>query len=96
MVLLLTNSQKQRNFANTSAVTSGLNDYHILILHCLCAHFRGSSCKRMIYRDYKMFDEAKFPHDLDQEMIKASFYQHEEASAVLSLVLEMRLIDMHF
>ena len=43
-----------------------------------------------------MFDEAKFPHDLDQEMIKASFYQHEEASAVLSLVLEMRLIDMHF
>ena len=40
----------------------------------------------IIYRDYKMFDEAKFQYDLDQEMIKGSFYQHEEAFAVFSLV----------
>ena len=26
-----------------------------------------------------MFDEAKFIHDLYQEMIKGSFYEHEEA-----------------
>ena len=26
-----------------------------------------------------MFDEAKFLNDLDQELIKGWFYQHEEA-----------------
>ena len=36
-----------------------------------------------------MFDEAKFLHDLVQEMIKGSFYQHEEAFAVFS-------IEIHF
>ena len=41
-----------------------------------------------------MFDEAKFPHDLDQEMIKASFYQHEEAFAVFSLVFR-DVVDRH-
>ena len=29
-----------------------------------------------------MFDEAKFLHDLDDEIIKDSFYQHDEAFAV--------------
>ena len=33
-----------------------------------------------------MFDEATFLHDLDQEIIKGSFYQHEEAFAVFSPV----------
>ena len=33
-----------------------------------------------------MFDEAKFLHDSDQEMIEGSFYQDEEAFAVFSSV----------
>ena len=41
-----------------------------------------------------MFDEAKFLHDLDQEMIKGSFYQHEEAFAVFSSVFRY-LVDGH-
>ena len=41
-----------------------------------------------------MFDEAKFLHDLDQEMIKASFYQHEEAFAVFSSAFR-DVVDRH-
>ena len=33
-----------------------------------------------------MFDEANFLHELDQEMIKSSFYQYEEAFVVFSSV----------
>ena len=33
-----------------------------------------------------MFDEAKFPHDLDQDIIKGSFCQYEEAFAVFPSV----------
>ena len=29
-----------------------------------------------------MFDEAKFPHNLDQEMIKASFYHSDKKRIV--------------
>ena len=78
--IMLTN--KPRSFYNTSAVTTGLSDCHKLILSCLRAHFKRLPLKKIIYRDYKMFDEAKFLNDLDQKMIKGSFHQHEEAFAV--------------
>ena len=41
-----------------------------------------------------MFDEVKFLHDLDQEMIKGSFHQHEEAFAAFSLVFR-DVVDRH-
>ena len=50
--------------------------------------------RKIIHRDYKMFHEAKFLHDLDQEMIKASFYQHEEAFTVFSSVFR-NVVDRH-
>ena len=90
--IMLTN--RPRSFYNTSAVTTGLSDCQKLILSCLRAHFKKLPPKKIIYRDYKMFDEAKFLHDLDQEMIKGSFYQHEEAFAVLSLVFR-DVVDRH-
>ena len=65
--IMLTN--KPRSFYNTSAVATGLSDCHKLILSNLRAHFKRLPPKKTIYRDYKMFDEAKFLHDLDQKMI---------------------------
>ena len=41
-----------------------------------------------------MSDEAKFLHDLDQEMIKSSLHQHEEAFAAFSSVFR-DLVDRH-
>ena len=56
---------KPRSFYNTSAVTTGLSDCHKLILSCLRAHFKRLPPKKIIHKDYKMFDESKFPHDLE-------------------------------
>ena len=41
-----------------------------------------------------MFDEAKFLHELDQEIIKGSFYQHEKAFAVFPSVFR-DVVDRH-
>ena len=41
-----------------------------------------------------MFDETKFLHDLDQEMIKGSFYRHEEVFAVFPSVFR-DVLDRH-
>ena len=78
--IMLTN--KPRCFYNTSAGTTGLSDCYKLIVSCLRVHFKKLPPKKIIYRHYKMLDEAKFLHDLDQEMLKGSFYEHEEAFAV--------------
>ena len=59
------------------------------------AHFKRLPPKKTIYRDYKMFHEARFLHDLDKEMIKGSVYHHENSFAVFHQLLEMWLIDMH-
>ena len=82
--IMLTN--KPRNFYNTSAVITGLSECHKLIQSCSRAQFKRLSPKKIIYRDYKMFDEAKFVPDVDQKMIKGSPYQHGEAFTVFSLV----------
>ena len=50
-----------------------------VILSRVRARFKRLPPKKIIYRNYKMFDEAKFIHDLYQEMIKGSFYELEEA-----------------
>ena len=41
-----------------------------------------------------MFDEAKFVHDVDQEMVKGSFYQRRESSSVLPSVFK-DVVDRH-
>ena len=42
-----------------------------------------------------MFDEAKFLHDLDREIIKSSFYQHEEAFAVFIRCVFRGVVDRY-
>lgn len=78
--IILTN--KPRTFYDTSAVTTGLNDCQKLILCCLRAYFKNFSLKKTTCGDYKMFNEAKFLHSIDKEVIKGSFYQQKEAFSV--------------
>ena len=89
---MLTN--KPRSFYNTGAVTTGLSDCQKLILSCLRAHFKRLPPKKIIYRDYKMLDDAKRLHDLDQEIIKGSFNQHKESFAEFSSVFR-DVVDRH-
>ena len=67
---MLTN--KPHCFQKTSTVVTGLSNFHKMIISCLKKAF-----KKIIYRDYKKFDEQKFQHDLDQQMIKGKFYQEK-------------------
>ena len=87
-------TKKPSSFYNISAVTASLSDCHKLILSCLRSSFKRLPSKKIIYRDYKMLDEAKFLHDLDQEKIKGSFYLHEEAFAVFSSAFR-DVVDRH-
>ena len=41
-----------------------------------------------------MFDKPNVSHDLDQEMIKGSFYQYEKAFAVLPSIFR-DVVDRH-
>ena len=70
---MLTN--KPHCFQKTSTVVTGLSDFHKMIISCLKTTFKKIPPKKIIFRDYKKFDEQNFLHDLDQQMIKGKFYE---------------------
>ena len=84
--IMLTN--RPRSFQHTCAVTTGLSDFHKLIVSCLRAHFKRLPPKHVFYRDYKHFNQENFLRDLDHEMIRGSFYQNEEQYAAFSAVFK--------
>ena len=59
--------------------------------------FYNNSAVTTGFSDYHkliLFDEAKFLHDLDQEIIKGSFYQHQKTFAVFSSIFR-DVVDRH-
>ena len=70
--IMLTN--KSKCFQKTSTVTTGLSDWHKMIVTSLKAHFKKLPPKKIVYRDYKKFEENSFLYELDQNMIKGKFY----------------------
>ena len=72
---MLTN--KPHCFQKTSTVVTGLSDFHKMIISCLKTTFKKIPPKKIIFRDYKKFDEQNFLHDLDQQMIKGKFYKEK-------------------
>ena len=70
--IMLTN--KSKCFQKTSTITTGLSDCHKMIVTSLKAHFKKLSPKKIVFRDYKNFDENTFLYKLDQYMIKGEFY----------------------
>ena len=46
-----------------------------MIISCLKTTFKKIPPKKIIFRDYKKFDEQNFLHDLDQQIIKGKFYE---------------------
>ena len=73
--IMLTN--KPRCFQKTSTITTGLSDCHKMVITFLKAHFKKLPPKKIIYRNYKNFDQNAFLYDLDQNMIKGKFYNKE-------------------
>ena len=73
--IMLTN--KPHCFQKTGTVVTGLSDFHKMIISCLKTTFKKIPPKKIIFRDYKNFDEQNFLHDLDQKMIKGKFYKEK-------------------
>ena len=65
--LLLTNSKN--NFDKTLVLESGLSDFHKLAVSILKSYFKKEAPK-VIYRDYKYFDNEKFSNELENELSK--------------------------
>ena len=90
--IMLTN--KSRSFQKTSTVVTGLSDCHKMVITCLKSYFKKQPPKNIIYRDYKNFNEKEFLHELDQEMIKGSFYKDDNPYDCFSNLYK-NIIDKH-
>ena len=64
--LLLTNSPL--SFQNTVTVTTGLSDFHRLVVTVMKTTFPKAKPKIIYYRDYKKFDLQEFRRDLRNEL----------------------------
>ena len=71
--LLLTNSAL--SFQHTETVSTGLSDFHKLVLTVLKTTISKSKPREIHYRDYKKFDSLKFNVDLKN----ASAYEKIES-----------------
>ena len=74
---ILTN--EMRSFQKTSTVTTGISDWHKMIVTCLKAHFRELPPKKIIHRDYKNFNKNTFLYDLDQNLIQGKCYSQKNS-----------------
>ena len=86
--LMLTNSNM--SFQNTTAVFSGLSDFHKLELTVVKINFTKNIPKEIIYRDYKNFDSFLFNDELqyvlDKDKIK---------SCIMFEELFLKVLDKH-
>ena len=64
--LILTN--KHHSFQESSAIDTGLSDFHSMIVTILKGGFVKRGPKIIIYRDYKKFDVNTFRHDLKDSL----------------------------
>ena len=60
--LYITNSY--RSFQNTTTVSTGLSDFHKMIVTVMKTTFPKNKPEMMIYRDYKKFSEVEFRNEL--------------------------------
>ena len=64
-------------FQKTSTVVTGLSDSHKMIISCLKTTFKKILPQKIIFKDYKKFDEKIFLYELGQQMIKGKFYKEK-------------------
>ena len=76
--VMLTNNPNK--FQNTTAITTGLSDFHSLIVTSLCSTYQRLSPKTIYYRNYKSFKTEEFLHDLDQNLLNGNIYSDKTKS----------------
>ena len=75
--LFITNSSS--NFQNTKAISTGLSDFHKMIVSVLKHTFHRSELKELAYGDYKNFDRVIFKRELEDKLNQQiNEYKHFE------------------
>ena len=74
--LFITN--KYRNFQNTTAISTGLSDFHKMSLTVMKTKFKKQQPKVVHYRDYKNFNDTTFGNDLQLYLHISSSYDDFE------------------
>ena len=64
--LVITSSSS--SFQNTIAISTGLSDFHKMVITVLKQTLQRSSPKEFVYRDYKNFDRLTFKRELEEKL----------------------------
>ena len=74
--LFLTNDVQ--SFQNASVFSTGLSDFHKMILTVLKTSFPKSAPKKILYRNYKNFNSNSFKSDLKKQLKYTESYESFE------------------
>ena len=71
--LFITN--KNKSFQNTTTISSGLSDFHKMVITIFKSKFGKQKPKLMHYRDYKNFDKGHFESELKEQSRICTSYE---------------------
>ena len=63
---VITNSSL--SFQNTKAISTGLSDFHKMVINVLKQISQRSSLNEIVFRDYKNFDRLTFKRELEDKL----------------------------
>ena len=89
--LLLTNCSK--SFQNTTVVSSGISDFHKMVVTVMKTTFPKVKPKQIFYRDYKRFNDSMFKDDLKMHLNANIKHIYTNFGAFQELFL--RILDKH-
>ena len=84
--LFLTNCS--RSFQNTTTISTGLSDFHKMVVTVFKYTFSKSKPKEITYRSYKNFDQDKFKKDLKNKLQNKTVSEYETFENIFLTVLE--------
>ena len=84
--LFLTNSPQ--SFQNTSTITTGLSDFHRMVVTVMKTTFPKGKPKTIYYRDYKKFNLQEFRRELRSELRKTVVLGYAHFEHIFLTVLE--------
>ena len=86
--LFITNSF--RSFKNTTTISTGLSDFHKMIITVMKTTFPKAKPKIMIYRDQRNFDENHFQNELKIQLRKQNIKNYDTFHNIF-----MKVLDRH-
>ena len=84
--LLITN--RCNSFQNTTVLSTGLSDFHKMVVTALKCNYTQGKPKQVNYRDYKKFDNKVFNKDLKESLSKQSLSSYSDFQTIFLRVLE--------